>query len=75
MQAPPYALLAKPTIKNIGELKGKVISIGGAKDITRIFVERMLVPNGVKPNGHAPDGVSIVLAGGEDDQDGLFVRY
>ena len=50
MQAPPYALLAKSTIKSIKDLKGKTIIIGGAKDITRIFVERMLVPNGVKPN-------------------------
>src|ERR1051326_4997066 len=47
--APPYSLLAKPGIKRIGELKGKLISVGGAKDITRIFVERMLEPNGVKP--------------------------
>ena len=49
MQAPPYALLAKPSIKNMQELKGKTLSVGGAKDITRIFVERMLGPNGVKP--------------------------
>jgi ABC-type nitrate/sulfonate/bicarbonate transport system substrate-binding protein len=49
VQAPPYSLLAKPAIKSISELKGKLISVGGAKDITRIFVERMLAPNGVKP--------------------------
>jgi NitT/TauT family transport system substrate-binding protein len=49
MQAPPYSLLAKSGIKSIGELKGKMVSVGGAKDITRIFVERMLEPNGVKP--------------------------
>jgi ABC-type nitrate/sulfonate/bicarbonate transport system substrate-binding protein len=49
VQAPPYSLLAKPAIKKIGELKGKLISVGGAKDITRIFVEQMLLPNGVKP--------------------------
>src|SRR3954463_6409266 len=49
MQAPPYALLAKPAIKSIKDLKGKTIMIGGGKDITRIFVERMLLPNGVKP--------------------------
>src|SRR5690349_1718096 len=49
VQAPPYSLLGKPSLKNIGELKGKMISVGGAKDITRIFVERMLEPNGVKP--------------------------
>ncbi len=49
VQAPPYALLAKPSIRTIAELKGKTISLGGAKDITRIFVERMLAPNGVRP--------------------------
>jgi ABC-type nitrate/sulfonate/bicarbonate transport system substrate-binding protein len=49
VQAPPYSLLAKPAIKTIAELKGKVISVGGPKDITRIFVEQMLKPNGVKP--------------------------
>jgi len=49
VQAPPYSLLGKPGMKSIGELKGKMISVGGAKDITRIFVERMLAPNGVKP--------------------------
>ena len=49
VQAPPYALLAKPGIKSINELKGKTISIGGAKDITRIFLERMLAPHGISP--------------------------
>ena len=49
VQKPPYSLLAKPTIKSMADLKGKMLSVGGAKDITRIFVERMLAPNGVKP--------------------------
>jgi NitT/TauT family transport system substrate-binding protein len=49
VQAPPYSLLAKPAIKKIAELKGKLISVGGSKDITRIFVEQMLKPNGVNP--------------------------
>ena len=49
VQAPPYSLCASPSIKSMKELKGKTISVGGAKDITRIFVERMLAPNGVKP--------------------------
>jgi NitT/TauT family transport system substrate-binding protein len=49
VQAPPESLLAKPAIKSIKDLKGKLISVGGAKDITRIFVEQMLGPNGVKP--------------------------
>jgi NitT/TauT family transport system substrate-binding protein len=48
IQSPPYALLAKPAIKKIEDLKGKTIIIGGAKDITRIFTERMLEPHGLK---------------------------
>jgi ABC-type nitrate/sulfonate/bicarbonate transport system substrate-binding protein len=48
IQAPPYALLAKPEIKKIEDLKGKTIIIGGAKDITRIFTERMLQPHGLQ---------------------------
>ena len=46
-QVPPYTLWGKPTIKSIKDLKGKLISIGGIKDITRIYLERMLVPNGI----------------------------
>ncbi len=49
MQAPPYALMAKPAIKRWTDLKGKTISIGGPKDITRIYLERMAGPNGLKP--------------------------
>jgi ABC-type nitrate/sulfonate/bicarbonate transport system substrate-binding protein len=49
LQAPPYTLLAKPAIKRWADLKGKTISIGGPKDITRIYLERMAGPNGVKP--------------------------
>jgi len=52
VQVPPYALLAKPEIKSLKDLKGKVISVGGAKDITRIYVERMLAPNGLKPGDY-----------------------
>jgi NitT/TauT family transport system substrate-binding protein len=46
---PPYSLLAKPAFKSMKELKGKTLSVGGAKDITRLFVERMLAAEGVKP--------------------------
>ncbi len=58
MQAPPYALLAKRDIKSIKGLKGKTIIIGGPKDITRIFVERMLEPNGISAGN-----VDYVFAG------------
>jgi NitT/TauT family transport system substrate-binding protein len=46
-QKPPYALLAKPALKSIADLRGKTVSVGGPKDITRIFFERMLVASGV----------------------------
>jgi NitT/TauT family transport system substrate-binding protein len=47
-QVPPYALSSKPAIKTIKGLKGKTISVGGAKDITRTYLERMLAPSGIK---------------------------
>ena len=48
VHAPPYALLSKPAVKSLKDLKGKIISVGGPKDITRIYVERMLAPHGLK---------------------------
>jgi NitT/TauT family transport system substrate-binding protein len=48
LQTPPYELNAKSSIKSLKDLKGKTIIIGGAKDITRIFVERMLAAKGLK---------------------------
>jgi NitT/TauT family transport system substrate-binding protein len=48
-QVPPYSLWAKPAIRSVADLRGKLISIGGAKDITRIYLERTLTPNGVRP--------------------------
>ena len=57
-QKPPYALLAKPAIQSIADLKGKIVSVGGPKDITRIFFERMLGPSGV-----APRDVDLIFAG------------
>ena len=47
--AAPYEIYAKADIKTWADLRKKTIMIGGIKDITRIYLERMLVPNGVKP--------------------------
>jgi NitT/TauT family transport system substrate-binding protein len=47
MVSPPYALLAKPAIRSIKELKGKTIMVDGPKGITRLYVERMLAANGI----------------------------
>ncbi|HEY6258394.1 MAG TPA: ABC transporter substrate-binding protein [Xanthobacteraceae bacterium] len=48
MVSPPYALLAKPAIASIKELKGKTIMVDGPKGITRLYVERMLAAHGIK---------------------------
>ena len=73
VQAPPYDLVAKPGIAKLSDLKGKLISLGGPKDITRIYVERMLKPNGVNPGefdmvfaGSTAARVSALLAGAVD---------
>src|ERR1700730_8613204 len=54
----PYELLAKPSIKSLKELKGKTVSIGGPKDVTRIYLNRMLEPNGLKDSD-----IDLVYAG------------
>jgi NitT/TauT family transport system substrate-binding protein len=45
----PYEVFGKSTIKTLADLKGKTAMIGGPKDITRIYLERMLAGAGVKP--------------------------
>jgi ABC-type nitrate/sulfonate/bicarbonate transport system substrate-binding protein len=57
-QVAPYSLWAKGAIKSIPDLRHRLISIGGAKDITRIYLERTLTPNGVKP-----DEYDLIFAG------------
>jgi NitT/TauT family transport system substrate-binding protein len=73
VQAPPYDLVAKPSIGSFKDLKGKVISLGGPKDITRIYVDRMLEPSGVKDGdfdmvfaGATTARASALLAGAVD---------
>ena len=46
--APPYGVYSKPAIKKISDLKGKVISIGGSKDITLIYMEAFVGSAGLK---------------------------
>jgi NitT/TauT family transport system substrate-binding protein len=58
VRRPPYALLGQPAIKDMKALAGKIVSVGGAKDITRLFLDRMLVANGVDPKR-----VDLIFAG------------
>ncbi len=72
-QVPPYTLWAKPTIKSFPDLKGKLVMVGGAKDITRIYYERMVIPNGLKRTdydlmfaGTTPARFAALQSGGVD---------
>jgi NitT/TauT family transport system substrate-binding protein len=58
VRRPPYALLGQSAIKDMKGLAGKIVSVGGAKDITRLFLDRMLVANGVDPKR-----VDLIFAG------------
>ena len=46
-KVPPYAVDAQKDIHSLKDLKGKTVAIGGLADITRVYFERMLEPNGV----------------------------
>ena len=53
----PYTVDAQPSIHSLKELKGKTVAIGGLVDITRLYFDRMLDPNGV----HWGDYDAIVI--------------
>jgi NitT/TauT family transport system substrate-binding protein len=72
-QKAPFALVGKPTIKSIKDLKGKKIMIGGPKDITRFYLDRMFIPNGLKEgdydllySGATPARFAALKSGGVD---------
>jgi NitT/TauT family transport system substrate-binding protein len=44
----PYEILAKPEINSIKDLKGHTVVIGGAVDINRVYIERVLKVAGLK---------------------------
>lgn len=47
-QSPPYQLMVSKNITSMKDLKGKSISVGGAQDITRIYLDRMMATQGLK---------------------------
>ena len=71
--APPYAVFAKPQIKKIADLKGKIISIGGSKDITLIYMEAFIGSAGLKAKDvdfvfakATQDRFAALISGGAD---------
>jgi NitT/TauT family transport system substrate-binding protein len=70
---PPYSLWGKSALKSIADLRGKLVIVGGAKDITRIYFERMAQPNGLKTGdydltyaGTTPARYAALLSGAVD---------
>ncbi len=73
VQAAPYVLVAKPEIKNLAGLKGKTVAVGGFNDITNIYLDRMLAPEGIKRGefdmkffGNTPARYAALQAGAVD---------
>ena len=71
--ASPYAVFAKPGIKSIADLRGKLISIGGVKDVTLIYIKAFLASAGLKASDvdfvyakAAGDRLSALISGGVD---------
>src|SRR5580692_10724874 len=73
ISAPPYAVYAKPAIKQIADLKGKTVSIGGTKDVTLIYMEAFIASAGLKAADldfvyakATQDRLAALLSGGAD---------
>ena len=47
-QTPNYVMIARRDIPDLKSLKGKKIAIGGLRDINKIYLDRVLIPNGLK---------------------------
>ena len=71
--APPYGVFAKPSIKETAELKGKLIIIGGVKDVTLIYMKAFLASAGLQTKDvdfvyakSSGDRLAALMAGGVD---------
>jgi ABC-type nitrate/sulfonate/bicarbonate transport system substrate-binding protein len=72
-QVPPYTVWGKPGVKTFADLRKKIVILGGAKDITRIYFDRMVQPNGLKAGdydmvfaGTTPSRFAALQAGAVD---------
>jgi len=70
---PPYAILAKPGIGSVKDLKGKIVCIGGLRDINRVYLDRVMQANGLKDGdyditvvGNTPARLAALQSGAVD---------
>jgi NitT/TauT family transport system substrate-binding protein len=47
-QTPNYVMVGRRGITDLKALKGKKIAIGGLRDINKVFLDRVMIPNGLK---------------------------
>ena len=57
-QEAPYSIWGKSTFNSLADLRSRTISVGGATDVTRTYLELMVVPAGVPK-----DAYDLVFAG------------
>ena len=60
---PTYSLLGQPSLSGVADLRGKLVMIGGPKDPTLFFIQRML-----RPNGLADGDYELAYAGSTGDR-------
>jgi ABC-type nitrate/sulfonate/bicarbonate transport system substrate-binding protein len=48
----PYVLIGKPGLKTIAELKGKIVCVGSATDMTTIYFQRMAAASGLQKSDY-----------------------
>jgi ABC-type nitrate/sulfonate/bicarbonate transport system substrate-binding protein len=73
VNTPPFRIFGQKNIKSPSDLKGKLVMIGGAKDVTRIYTEAVLEANGLKPSdytftfsGASPNRLAALVSGAAD---------
>jgi NitT/TauT family transport system substrate-binding protein len=71
--ASPYAIVSKPDIKKLTDLKGRTISLDSPKGITRAYFDRVMKPTGLKPGdfdlvyqGSTPARLAALQSGAAD---------
>jgi ABC-type nitrate/sulfonate/bicarbonate transport system substrate-binding protein len=58
----PYALIGKPGLKTLADLKGKTIATGQVSDITTVYFERMMAAHGLKRGDYEMLSIGVAAA-------------
>ncbi len=58
----PYALIGKPSLKSIADLRGKTISTGQPSDINAVYFERMMAANGLNKGDYETIAAGVAAA-------------